>query len=206
LPVSGSQSIILKEKPMSRIIILCGDFTEDYELAVPYHCLKMLGHEVQTTSPGKVDGQYITTCIHDFNDKYQAVTEWEGHRFRIDVALNEIDFADHSALILPGGRACETLRNVPGVKSLVTAFLESQKVVATICRGLQILLATGLMKGRPVTGHPVCEAEAILAGAYWQKRGVEEVVVDGNIVMGTEWLGLYAWLREVRNAIDKTSA
>jgi protease I len=190
---------------MSRIIILCGDFTEDYELAVPYHCLKMLGHEVETTSPGKVDGQYITTCIHDFNEKYQAVTEWEGHRFRIDVALNEIDASDYHALILPGGRACETLRNAPSVRSLVTAFVESQKVVATICRGLQILLATGLMKDRPVTGHPVCEAEARLAGAHWEKRSFEEVVVDGNIVMGTEWPGLYAWLREVRKAIDQTA-
>ncbi|MFA0813421.1 hypothetical protein [Microbulbifer epialgicus] len=73
---------------MGRIAILCGDFTEDYELAVPFHCLKMLGHDVITTSPGKVDGQYITTCIHDFNERYQAITEWEGHRFRVDIALN----------------------------------------------------------------------------------------------------------------------
>ncbi|GAA5444827.1 putative cysteine protease YraA [Microbulbifer sp. NBRC 101763] len=190
---------------MGQIIILCGDFTEDYELAVPFHCLKMLGHEVKTTSPGKVDGQYITTCIHDFNDRYQAVTEWEGHRFMVDRALNGVDANDYDAIILPGGRACETLRNDPLVKSLVIAFAESQKVVATICRGLQILLATGLMKDLPVTGHPVCQAEASLAGAHWKKLSFDETLVNKNFVMGTEWPGLYAWLRDIRTALKSES-
>ena len=187
---------------MSRVLILCGDFTEDYELAVPYHALKMLGHEVRTTSPGKVDGQYITTCIHDINEKYQAVTEWEGHRFRIDVGLEEVSADDYDVLILPGGRACETLRNSYLVKELTTSFVESNKVIGTICRGLQILLATGKMAGREVTGHPVCEAEAGLAGAIWKKRSVEEVVVLDRIVMGTEFPGMYAWMREVVKVID----
>ncbi|MBK2125699.1 DJ-1/PfpI family protein [Fangia hongkongensis] len=179
------------------ILCICGDWSEDYELAVPYHFFRALGHTVHTTTTGKADGDYITTCIHDLNPKYQAVTEWAGHRFKIDVGLNSVDPDEYDMLLLPGGRACETLRNNPTIQAVTSDFIDNKKLTTAICRGSQILFATGKMKGYNVTGNPVCEAEAKLAGAHWKRRDFESVVVDDFFVLGTEFPGLYAWLNKI---------
>ena len=164
--------------------------------------LKAIGHEVHTTSPGKLDGQYITTCIHDLNAAYQAVTEWEGHKFKIDIGMSEVDPANYDVLVLPGGRAPETLRNSSDVMRITTDFIDQKKLIASICRGLQILLATGRMKGKAVTGHLVCEAEARVAGALWQRKDFNSVQVTDNFIMGTEFPGMHTWLAALHKAIS----
>lgn len=100
-------------------------------------------------------------------------------------------------LLLPGGRACETLRNNPTIQAVTSDFIDNKKLTTAICRGSQILFATGKMKGYNVTGNPVCEAEAKLAGAHWKRRDFESVVVDDFFVLGTEFPGLYAWLNKI---------
>ncbi|MCP3965776.1 MAG: DJ-1/PfpI family protein [Lentisphaerae bacterium] len=178
-----------------KILMICGDFSEDYEVAIPFHALKMLGYEVNAGCPDRDASSTVATCIHDINDKYQTVTEWEGHRFNLNISLNNVESDDYCALILPGGRACEYLRNYPVVKSLTSHFIKKKKPVAAICRGTQILMATGLMKGRTLTGNSCVEAEVLLGGATYLKKSFEEVVVDGNIVTATEWHGTYRWLQ-----------
>ncbi|QDU34103.1 Putative cysteine protease YraA [Poriferisphaera corsica] len=180
----------------NKILLITGDFGEDYEYIAPYTMLKALGFEVEVGCPSKLAGDTVASCVHDMNDKYQTVTEWEGHRINLTVTLDEINAEDYIALIVPGGRSCEYLRTYSKVRHIATHFIESNKPIAAICRGPQILLATGLMKGRRMTGNFVVQTEVELAGAEYVKLGHEGVVVDGNLVTAVEWHGMWMWLRE----------
>lgn len=178
-----------------RILLITGDFGEDYEVIVPFMMLKAVGYEVHVACPQKRDGDTVASSIHDLNKDYQTVTEWEGHRININVALEELNPEDYEALVLPGGRSCEYLRTYPIVREVTAHFITKNKPIASICRGVQILLATGLMKGRTMTGNFVCETEVQIAGGHYEKLGYEGVVVDGNIVYGVEWHGLWVWMQ-----------
>lgn len=51
---------------MKRVLMITGDFTEDYETMVPYQALEMVGIRVDAVCPGKKAGEKIKTAIHDF--------------------------------------------------------------------------------------------------------------------------------------------
>ncbi|QQE12162.1 DJ-1/PfpI family protein [Planctomycetota bacterium] len=194
----------------AKILMITGDFGEDYEVIGPWTTLKAVGFDVEVGCPEKKAGDTVASCIHDVNDKYQTVTEWEGHRVNLNVTLDKCDPKDYDALVLPGGRSCEYLRTYPVVRRIAEHFIVEDKPIAAICRGPQILLATGKMKGRRMTGNFVVQTEVELAGAEFVKLGHEGVVVDGNLVTGVEWHGMWVWLREfmkvlgVKVSIDRT--
>lgn len=178
-----------------RILLITGDFGEDYEVIVPFMLLKAVGYEVHVACPLKREGDTVASSVHDINKNYQTVTEWEGHRININVELDRLDPSEYSALVLPGGRSCEYLRTYPVVREVTAHFITENKPIASICRGVQILLATGLLQGKTMTGNFVCETEVQMAGNTYEKLSYEGVVVDGNIVYGVEWHGLWAWMQ-----------
>jgi len=174
---------------MSRILLLAGDFVEDYEVMVPYQALRMVGHEVDAVCPEKEAGETVKTAVHDFRGD-QTYVESRGHDFELTAALDEVDPEEYDALVVPGGRAPEYLRGYDEVLDATRHFFEADKPVAALCHGLQILAAADVLEGRTCTAYPALRSEVETAGAEW----AGSVTRDGNLVTGQAWPDHPEWL------------
>jgi len=179
------------------ILMIVGDFVEDYEAMVPYQMLTMVGHHVHTVCPGKKHDERVKTAIHDFEGD-QTYTEKPGHLFRITADFDDINEKDYHALVLPGGRAPEYLRLNERVLEIVHHFFNENKPVAAICHGPQILAAAGVLEGRHCTGYPSLHPEVWRAGGTWvdPNIGADNAYVDGNLVSAVAWPGHPEWMRK----------
>ncbi|MFC6825839.1 DJ-1/PfpI family protein [Halopelagius fulvigenes] len=171
------------------ILMIVGDFGEDYEIMVPYQALTMVGHEVDAVCPDKEAGDTVKTAIHDFRGD-QTYVESRGHDFELNATFDDVDPAEYDALVVPGGRAPEYLRTHEEVLDAVRHFFEEDKPVAALCHGPQILAAAGVLEGYEMTAYPAVRAEIEAAGCSW----VDEVTVDGNLVTGQAWPDHPEWL------------
>jgi protease I len=128
------------------ILMIPGDFAEDYENMVPFQALQMIGHKVSAVCPEKRAGDTVKTGIHDFEGD-QTYTEKPGHNFTLNATFAEVSPENFDALVIPGGRAPEYLRLKPEVIRYVRHFAEAGKPIAAICHGLQILTAAEFCRG-----------------------------------------------------------
>lgn len=175
--------------PGKKILLLAGDFVEDYEVMVPFQALQMVGHEVHAVCPEKDAGDSCKTAVHDFRGD-QTYLETRGHDFALNATFADIDPAAYDALVVPGGRAPEYLRGYEAVLDTVRHFFDENKPVAAICHGPQILAAAGVLDGYEMTSYPAVQPEVERAGCTW----VDEVTVDGNLVTGQAWPDHPEWL------------
>ncbi|MDI4655725.1 DJ-1/PfpI family protein [Xanthobacter autotrophicus] len=169
-----------------RILMIVGDFGEDYEIMVPYQALLAVGHTVHGVCPGKKAGDKIATAIHDF-EGHQTYTEKPGHLFALNATFAEVDVASYDALLVPGGRAPEYLRLYPEVIAAVRHFFDAGKPVAAICHGAQMLAAAGVLKGRTCSAYPACRPEVELGGGTYADIPVDAAVTEGNLVSAPAW-------------------
>jgi protease I len=180
---------------MKKILMLVGDFVEDYEVMVPYQALQIAGHRVDAVCPEKKAGEKIRTAVHDFEGD-QTYTEKRGHDFALNATFSEIKPEDYDALVIPGGRAPEYLRLDSRLLEVVRHFAKTNKPIAAICHGAQILTAADVVKGRKVSAYPAVGPEVTSAGGTFVKLGFEEAVTDGNLVTGPAWTAHVKWLRQ----------
>ena len=136
-----------------RILLLAGDYVEDYEVMVPFQALQMVGHTVHAVCPGKKAGEFVRTAIHDFEGD-QTYSEKRGHNFMLNATFDDVKAEAYEALVIPGGRAPEYLRLNPKVLDLVRHFFQARKPVAAICHAAQMLAAAGVLKGRRCSCYP----------------------------------------------------
>jgi protease I len=178
-----------------RLLMLCGDYGEDYETMVPFQMLLMVGHTVDAVCPGKKAGQKIRTAIHDFEGD-QTYSEKRGHDFTLNADFGDVDPAQYDGLVIPGGRAPEYLRLNPRVLEIVSHFFEAGKPVAAICHGAQILTAAGVVSGRSLSAYPAVGPEVELAGGTYVEVEMTEAHVDGKLVTAPAWPAHPAWIGE----------
>ena len=178
-----------------KILILAGDFVEDYEIMVPFQMLLMVGHKVDVVCPDKKPGDFIKTAIHDFEGD-QTYSEKPGHRFMINADFKTAKAANYDGLVIPGGRAPEYLRLNPGIIKLVKEFDKAKKPIAAICHGPQILVSAGVLKGRTCTCYPAVKPDVVDAGAKWHEVNAtfSNACVDGNLVTAPAWPAHPAWM------------
>ena len=176
-----------------KILMICGDYCEDYETMVPFQTLLAVGHRVDAVCPNKQAGEQIKTAIHDFEGA-QTYSEKPGHNFTLNATFADIDPADYDALVIPGGRGPEYLRNDEAVCAAVRHFFDTDKPVAAICHGAQLLAAAGVLQDRGCSAYPACAPEVGLAGGRYVEIGVDQVHVDGNLVTAPAWPAHPAWL------------
>lgn len=170
-----------------RVLMIVGDFVEDYEAMVPLQTLEAVGISVDAVTPGgRGEGDKVKTAVHDFEGD-ATYTEKPGHAFALTKAFADVAEADYDALVLPGGRAPEYLRLDAGVIALVKAFDAAKKPIAAICHGAQILTAAGVVSGRKITAYPACGPECTAAGAIFQQPAADDVVVDGHLITSPAW-------------------
>ena len=176
-----------------KLLMLAGDYVEDYEIMVPYQALSMLGYKVDVVCPDKKAGDKVLTAIHDFEGA-QTYSEKPGHAFTLTADFDAIDTDDYLGLIVPGGRAPEYLRLNPKVLEIVRAFAD--RPLAAICHGAQLLAAAGVIKGRTVSAYPACKPEVELAGGIYADIAVTDAVTDGELVSAPAWPAHPAWLAQ----------
>ena len=176
-----------------KILMLVGDYAEDYETMVPFQALQMIGHQVDAVCPDKSRGDYIMTAIHDF-DGAQTYSEKPGHCFILNADFSAVKEQDYDALLIPGGRAPEYLRLNDDVLKLVQAFDAARKPIAAVCHGPQLLAAAGILKGRTCSAYPACAPEVRLGGGHYANIGIDQAHVDGNLVTAPAWPAHPQWL------------
>ena len=179
--------------PSRKILMLVGDFVEDYEVMVPFQALQAVGHTVHAVCPGKGRGETVATAVHDF-EGHQTYTEKPGHGFALNHDFDAVKADDYDALVVPGGRAPEYLRLDDRVIALVRHFHETGKPIAAICHGLQLLAAAGALEGRRCTSYPACAPEVRAAGGEYVEVPVAETVVDGALVSAPAWPAHPTWI------------
>ncbi|CAM2159694.1 DJ-1/PfpI family protein [Paraburkholderia tropica] len=178
-----------------RILILAGDFVEDYELMVPFQALAAVGHSVSVVAPDKRVGDVIRTAIHDFEGD-QTYTEKRGHNFTLNADFASIDPAQFDALLVPGGRAPEYLRLNETVIAWVRHFAETNKPIAAVCHGAQLLAAAGVIEGRRISAYPACAPEVKLAGGQYVALDWPDAITDANFVTAPAWTSHANWLAQ----------
>jgi len=180
---------------MSKVLIITGDFVEDYENMVPFQALLAMGHDVDAICPDKSAGDSIATSIHDFEGD-QTYTEKRGHNFVLNASFADINVADYDALYLPGGRAPEYLRLNADVIAMIQHFAKTNKPIASVCHGPQLLTAAGVLKGKKVSAYPACQPEIEMAGAEYVELPMDDAITDGQLVTAPAWPAHPAMLKQ----------
>ena len=176
-----------------KILMLVGDFVEDYEVMVPFQALQMVGHTVHAACPGKKTGETVRTAVHDFEGD-QTYSEKPGHNFSLNAAFDEIRAENYEALVIPGGRAPEYIRLNQTVLEMVRHFADAGKPIAAICHGAQVLAAAGVLRGKRCSAYPAVGPDVKIAGGEYADIPVDQAHVDGNLVTAPAWPAHPAWL------------
>lgn len=181
--------------PAKKILLLVGDFVEDYEAMFTRHALEMVGHVVHAVCPGKKAGDQVKTAVHDFEGD-QTYTEKPGHNFALNAAFAEVKGDHYDALVIPGGRSPEYLRLNAEVLKLVRHFAEKKKPIGAICHGLQVLATAGVLEGKSCTAYPAVGPEVVRAGGKFVELPADQAHVEGNLVTAPAWPAQPEWMRK----------
>jgi protease I len=176
-----------------KILMLVGDYVEDYEVMVPFQALLMVGHTVHAVCPGKKAGDSVRTAIHDFEGD-QTYSEKRGHNFALNATFDDVRSEDYDALVIPGGRAPEYIRLNNRVLEIVRHFAKENKPIAAICHGAQVLAAAGVLQGKKCSCYPAVSPDVTRAGGTFAEIAMDDAVVDGNLVSAPAWPAHPAWL------------
>jgi protease I len=182
------------------ILMLVGDYVEDYEVMVPFQSLLMVGHSVYAVCPGKKSGDTVRTAIHDFEGD-QTYSEKRGHNFALNATFDHVKPEEYDALVIPGGRAPEYIRLNARVLEIVRHFASANKPIAAICHGAQVLAAAGVLAGKKCSCYPASAPEVTRSGGTFAEVAMTEAVVDGNLVSGPAWPAHPAWLAKFLSLI-----
>lgn len=178
-----------------RILMLTGDYVEDYEVMVPFQTLLTVGHTVHAVCPGKKSGETVRTAIHDFEGD-QTYSEKRGHNFTLNATFDEVAPAAYDALVIPGGRAPEYIRLNPRVLEIVRHFASAGKPIAAVCHGAQVLAAAGVLEGKTCSCYPAVAPDVERAGARYADIPIDQAHADGVLVTAPAWPAHPAWLRK----------
>ncbi len=188
-----------------KLLMLVGDYVEDYEVMVPFQALQMVGHQVDAVCPGKKSGEIVRTAVHDFEGD-QTYSEKRGHNFSLNASFDEVNPESYDGLVIPGGRSPEYLRTNQRVLEIVRHFFGAGKPVAALCHGAQLLTAAGVAQGRLMSAYPAVGPEVTLAGGSYVSLGMSEAHVDGNLVTAPAWPAHPAWLAKFLQVLDRTAS
>lgn len=185
--------------PVPKVLILTGDAAESLEVMYPYQRLREEGYEVHIAAPSKKKLRFV---VHDFEPGYDTYTEKPGYSWEADIAFADVTPSDYAALVIPGGRAPEYIRNDSACQKIVHHFFEKQKPVAQLCHAGLVLAACGLLKGRRTAAYPALASDMKAAGAEFVDS---EAVVDGTMVSARAWPDHPAWMREFVRLLKQTA-
>ncbi len=183
-----------------KILMIVGDYVEDYEVMVPFQALLMVGHQVHAVCPDKKAGDSVKTAIHDFEGD-QTYSEKRGHNFGLNATFDEVKPENYDALVIPGGRAPEYIRLNKRVLEMVRHFASAGKPIASICHGAQVLAAAGVLEGRSCSAYPAVGPDVTRAGGKYMEIAVDQAHADGNLISAPAWPAHPQWLAKFLAAL-----
>ena len=176
-----------------KILMIVGDYVEDYEAMVPFQALLMVGHTVHAVCPEKKAGEKVRTAVHD-GDGAQTYSEKPGHNFALNATFSEVNPEDYDALVIPGGRSPEYIRLNERVLDIVRHFAKADKPIAAICHGAQVLAAAGVLEGRSCSAYPAVGPDVRRCGGEFINLPMDKAHADGNLVTAPAWPAHPDWL------------
>jgi protease I len=183
-----------------KILMIVGDYVEDYEVMVPFQALLMVGHQVHAVCPDKKAGEAVKTAIHDFEGD-QTYSEKRGHNFALNATFDEVKPETYDALVIPGGRAPEYIRLNKRVLEMVRHFASAGKPIAAICHGAQVLAAAGVLEGRSCSAYPAVGPDVTRAGGKYVEIAVDQAHADNNLISAPAWPAHPQWLAKFLAAL-----
>ncbi|GIM30162.1 protease [Clostridium polyendosporum] len=186
-----------------KVLMLVGDYVEDYEVMVPFQCLQVVGYTVHAACPDKKSGEFIRTAIHDFEGD-QTYSEKRGHNFQLNSTFEDITPEDYDALIIPGGRAPEYIRLNKRVLEIVKYFDTKNKPIASICHGIQVLITADILKERKCSAYPAIAPDINCVGGSYVDIPMDKAYVDGNLVTAPAWPAHPDWLNKLLEVLRKS--
>ena len=183
-----------------KILMLVGDYVEDYEVMVPFQALRMVGHTVHAVCPNKRAGDTVRTAIHDFEGD-QTYSEKRGHNFALNATFDDVIASSYDALVIPGGRAPEYIRLNARVLEIVRYFSTAHKPIASICHGAQVLAAAGVLEGRSCSCYPAVSPDVTRAGGTYVDLAMDQAHTHGNLVTAPAWPAHPAWLAQLLDVL-----
>ncbi|WP_111720969.1 DJ-1/PfpI family protein [Homoserinimonas sp. OAct 916] len=184
---------------MAKVIILTGDAAETLEVFYPLQRLREEGYEVDVAAPTKKRLQFV---VHDFVDGFDTYTEKLGHTLEADIAFKDVDPTQYVAMVVPGGRAPEYIRNDPDAQRIVRHFFDENLPVASLCHGAMLLATSGVLKGRTTSAYPAVQPDVEAVGGVFENGAG---VVDGNLVSGRAWPDHPEWMREFMKVLTSAN-
>ena len=175
---------------MPKVLLITGDAAESLEVMYPYQRLLEEGYEVDIAAPEARKLQFV---VHDFVDGFDTYTEKLGYTWPADLAFADVNPADYVALVIPGGRAPEYIRNDPDVQRIVRHFMGDDLPVAQLCHAPLVLAAAGTLRGRRSAAYPALAPDVAAAGGEFVDGAA---VIDGQMVSARAWPDHPAWMRE----------
>lgn len=186
-----------------KILMLAGDYAEDYEVMVPFQALSMTGHVVHAVCPDKRAGETIRTAVHDFEGD-QTYSEKPGHLFTLNAAFSNIQAEDYDALVIPGGRAPEYIRLNEKVIGIVQQLARADKPIASICHGAQLLVAANIIQGKTCSAYPTLAPDIVSAGGHYLDLPMDQAHIDGKLVTAPGWPAHPDWLAKFLQILGTT--
>lgn len=183
-----------------KILMIVGDYAEDYETMVPFQALQMVGHQVDAVCPDKKAGETIRTAVHDFEGD-QTYSEKPGHNFTLNATFAEVKAETYDALVIPGGRAPEYIRLNSGVLDMARHFASAGKPIAAVCHGAQVLAAAGVLEGKSCSAYPAVGPDVTRAGGTYMDIPVDQAHEDGNLITAPAWPAHPQWLAKLLAAL-----
>jgi len=180
---------------VKKILMLVGDYVEDYEVMVPFQALLMVGHTVDAVCPKKRSGDSVRTAIHDFEGD-QTYSEKRGHDFRLNATFDDVQPESYDALVIPGGRAPEYIRLNSRVLEIVRHFAANDKPIAAVCHGAQVLAAAGVLEGKSCSCYPAVSPDVSIAGGTFVDLAMDAAHTCGRLVTAPAWPAHPAWLAQ----------
>jgi len=181
-----------------KILLIIGDAAEVLDTFYPLFRLQEEGYTVHIAAP-EVRTYHLVQ--HDRHPDWDITIESSGYKMKSDVAFKDCDPSDYAGMVISGGRAPEYLRYDSALLKLTRAMFESQKPVASVCHGIEIVAAAGVMNGRTATTVAKCKLDIESFGGTYRDA---EVVVDGNFVTARTWHDNPAWMREYVKLLKAT--
>lgn len=178
-----------------KLLMLVGDYVEDYEVMVPFQALQMVGHTVDAVCPNKRAGDFVRTAIHDFEGD-QTYSEKRGHNFTVNATFDDVKPESYDGLVLPGGRAPEYIRLNPRVIEIVRHFASNDRPIAAICHAAQLLAAADVLQGKSCSCYPAISPDVIRAGGTYADVGLIGAHTCGKLVTAAAWPAHPAWLAQ----------
>ena len=160
-----------------KILVITGDAGESFEILYASHRLREAGYETVIAAPAV---KRLNLVIHDFEPGWDTYVERKGYLVESQISFDEVDPADYRAVLFPGGRAPEYLRNDPRVIAITKEFYNSGKYVFAICHGVQILVTAGLVDKRKIACYEHVKFEVESCGGIYVTP--DEAVKDGQVV------------------------